>query len=68
MLYVYNIVIVQCDDGDVKILSGETTGQLEVCSYKRWATACVGGWSHADASVVCRQLGYSSGEILLLCM
>ena len=53
----------QCDDGDVKLLIGEIMGQVEVCTNKRWATVCYSiNWGYVDASVVCKQLGYSSGE------
>ena len=52
----------QCDDGDVRILTGIPSGPLEVCVNKRWATLCSNGWSDVDASVACRQLGYDSGK------
>ena len=57
-------IIVQCDDGDVKLLTEDTMGPLKVCVSKRWATVCSNGWSEADSSIVCRQLGYASGEKL----
>ena len=41
---------------------GETSGPVEVCVNKRWATLCYDGWSDVDATVACRQLGYTSGE------
>ena len=56
------IISVQCDNGDVRILTGETKGQLEVCASKSWALVCYDEWSDVDSSVVCRQLGYASGE------
>ena len=40
----------------------ETEGRVEVCINKRWGTVCYDGWSHEDATTVCRQLGYWEGK------
>ena len=52
----------QCDDGDIQLLMGETSGQLDVCVSKRWTTVCPDGWTDVAAAVACRQLGYDSGK------
>ena len=69
LLTIINVVqpsleTVECDDGDVRLVTGDTRGQVEVCVNKRWLTVCHNyeGWSDADATVVCRQLGYASGK------
>ena len=34
-------------------------GRLEVCIGRTWGTVCNEGWSNVEASVACRELGYS---------
>ena len=49
-----------CTDGEVRLRNGYTDGEgrVEICVNSAWGTICDNGWDHADASVVCRQLGY----------
>ena len=55
-----------CDDGDVRVLMGETKGQVEMCTNRRWATLShnYNRWTDKEAIVACRQLGYSGGKRL----
>ena len=57
--------LVNCAEGEVRLMGGGDLheGRVEVCVNEEWGTVCNDFWSTSDASVVCRQLGYStSGE------
>ena len=60
------MVTVSCDDGDLRLVGGETEydGRLEVCISQRWGTVSGNGWSASDTQVACRQLGFDAvGEL-----
>ena len=50
-----------CQNGDIQLVNGSTTyeGRVEICFSETWGTVCDNLWGASDASVVCRQLGFS---------
>ena len=65
--YVYNI-IGSCPEGDVRLRGGSLAsgGRVEVCIQQSWTTICDVYWDNQDASVLCRQLGFSPYGIAIL--
>lgn len=54
-----------CDNGDIRIVGGESEleGRVEVCLRGVWGTVCGVDWTDREAAVVCNQTGHAiTGE------
>ena len=56
-----SILAATCTHGDVQLVGGTSQyeGRVEVCINNGWGTVCHNNWSNPDATVVCKQLGYT---------
>ena len=59
-----------CVDGEVRLVGGVngTIGRLEVCHNRAWGTVCNRRFGTNEASVICRQLGFTTGEVSIIIM
>lgn len=50
-----------CYNGELRLLGGAsaTEGRVEICQDRVWGLICMNLWDDNDATVVCRQLGFS---------
>ena len=66
----YSFHFTACTTGDLRLAGTgafANQGRVEVCNNGAWGTVCDDFWGTVDASVACRQLGFSrNSECLLL--
>ena len=57
---------VPCADRDVRLVESYVgSGRIEVCVNNSWGTICSDSWDDIDASVACKQAGYSPYGIII---
>ena len=64
-----NLFLGTCQDSDIRLQGNNNPliGRVEICINGTWGTICPHyHWTNKDASVVCRQLGYS-GNGMIIC-
>ena len=66
-LFRTDVLCVGCTENGVRLFGGSTKqeGRVEICRNNTWGTLCDDRWDGSDASVLCRQLGFSSAGTYL---
>lgn len=58
------MVYTDCNNGDIRLSTPSTEGQVEICSNGIWTPVCHDYWDANEATVVCRQLEYNTINVI----
>ena len=60
--YLMWCTFLECADGTVRLVDGisQENGRVEFCYRGVWGSVCDSSWDNSDATVVCKQLSYST--------
>ena len=59
-----------CVDGQVRLVGDQrrdaNEGTVEICYANTWGTVCGQVWQDSHSQIVCRQLGFSEPESMII--
>ena len=62
MSHVISNVSGPCRDGELRLEGAnyDSEGRVQICFNNTWGTVCDSNWGISEATVVCRQLNFST--------